>query len=642
MKPQLPPHLARSLVIALLLLATSFTFLLFLPFVTLPNLYDTLLHIRISGGLNWRSVWSPTADFGFYRPFTFVPFILVRQLWGDYPALVLNSLNLLNHTLNTFLLGWLVARLFSPTKVWVAVATALLFGTFPFAYQAVAIYGHNVHPAIGTLLLCAMHTTLSADNQPQQRRWLYLTFVFFLLGLLHHESAVIMGAWSGLLIAFRHPLRRDAMGSRYRLPLLLLFSSVIYVALYQFLPISRGPQATAEGLGFDLKLLYLGQTLSYPAVRWLNILPLPAHWLILLGCALTLIAIIGRWRDVGGGMLLGLGWWLTASLLIAIPLPTGYLLNGPRLLYVGGIGLALLWALILNGSRSRPILFTLTLLLLLATLVRNAQFIGRRENNYRELTRPLHALQGHTAKHDLILINLPQWLAPVRNEFPLGSEFVQQLGDYLFIEEWIDHNLGKGRTSYGVKVDDLLKPTQYGYGIHAQHRWSDVQWADRPIDLFAVQFDPDAPQTTTHYFGRASQQRQETLLPSATNAVAEPPTQIGPYQLWSAEGYWCDGTVTVSTVWQKREVVPPTTSSFVQLLDGEGKVIAQLDRPILGVRPDLLAAPDSWYLSDQRELSVATIPTQLLIGIYDYATGQRYEVKNSAENALVLPITYCR
>ena len=55
----------------------------------LPLIYDTLLHIRIVGGLTWGSVWLPTEAFGFYRPMTFFPMLLIRQLFDGYPAWLL-------------------------------------------------------------------------------------------------------------------------------------------------------------------------------------------------------------------------------------------------------------------------------------------------------------------------------------------------------------------------------------------------------------------------------------------------------------------------------------------------------------------------------------------------------------------------
>ena len=77
----------------------------------LPLIYDTLLHIRIAGGLNLGSVWLPTEAFGFYRPMTFFPMLVIKQLFHRYPAWLLHGNNVLQHVVNAGLLAWLSWRL---------------------------------------------------------------------------------------------------------------------------------------------------------------------------------------------------------------------------------------------------------------------------------------------------------------------------------------------------------------------------------------------------------------------------------------------------------------------------------------------------------------------------------------------------
>ncbi|MBK8431039.1 MAG: hypothetical protein IPL28_06950 [Chloroflexi bacterium] len=132
----------------------ALTLWLYGPILRLPNVYDTLLHIQIAHGLGWWEAWLPTPQFGYFRPLVFVPLVTVREVWGGYPAAVLQTINLLQHSLNVGLVGWLVWRLWRDERQ--AVTAALLFATFPFSYQALAIYGNNVHLTILNFVLLGL------------------------------------------------------------------------------------------------------------------------------------------------------------------------------------------------------------------------------------------------------------------------------------------------------------------------------------------------------------------------------------------------------------------------------------------------------------------------------------------------------
>ena len=148
--------------VAAILVPTLVAFILYWPVLKLPLIYDTLLHIRITGELNWGSVWLPADSFGFYRPLTFVPLLLIKDLFDGYPAWLLQGLNWLQHGLNVALLSWLALRLW-PERPWRSWLAGLFFAVFPFSYQALAVYGHNVHLTTTGLLLLGLHTYLSAS-----------------------------------------------------------------------------------------------------------------------------------------------------------------------------------------------------------------------------------------------------------------------------------------------------------------------------------------------------------------------------------------------------------------------------------------------------------------------------------------------
>lgn len=592
--------------------------ILYWPTLNLPLLYDDLLHIRITGGLDFGSVWLPTEAFGFYRPLTFLPLLLIERLFGGYPAGLLHGLNIGQHALNAALLVLLAWRLRRST--WWALAAGLLFVFFPFSYQAVAVYGHNVHPTTTGILLLALHTYLSAHGG--RPVWWLPTTLLFVLALLSHESAILFGPFAFLVqwaAGGRFPLQRDRPVTHYLRAPWFLFSlaGLLYLIGYQFLPLSRAPQADPGGGLGDDKALYILQTLAYPLVWVARFLPpAAANWVIIgsVGVVTGLFAWCGRVAARRPGLFLGLGWWAPASLLIALPLSATYLLHGPRLLYLGSVGLALLWSLLLvpfgRLSRAAPVL------LLALILVQNGLFVRQKLQQYAALTGPVvvveEALAGRPADEGVLLVNLPQWLAPARNSYPAGVEIVSMLGDYLFVEELLAHNLGVDRPVKAVVLPEYLAdPTGYRFGVHSQADVAELQtdWAPAGQHIFLVSYPEDGPQTT--YTG--------VVRPDPS--TAEPIAVFDSYTLLAATAEQCGETTTVTLTWRGTgRPVAPTTSIFVQQLAADGTLLAQADGPPLGLRPDLLPLSGR-TITEQRSLPAGG--DTVLVGVYDFVTGER-------------------
>ena len=76
------PTVALAIV---LVVAGLLAVILYWSTLGLPLIYDDLLHIRITGGLDLLSVWLPTQAFGFYRPLTFLPLLIIESLLGGFP-----------------------------------------------------------------------------------------------------------------------------------------------------------------------------------------------------------------------------------------------------------------------------------------------------------------------------------------------------------------------------------------------------------------------------------------------------------------------------------------------------------------------------------------------------------------------------
>lgn len=622
----------------------------------LPLIYDTLLHIRIADNLSLTTLWAPIEAFGFYRPLTFLPLVLIQRIWGYYPAALLNGLNLGQHALNAALLGALAWRVWHSRAR--ALAAGLLLAAFPFSYQAVAVYGHNVHPATAGLILLGLHGYVARIRGEWPRRWIGLGWSvvggLFILSLLSHESAVLFGFFALLVqlnLPSSPPLRAWRAWFRVGRPAFVFIGlGMVYLMAYQFLPLTRAPES-GEAIAAWPKLLYLGQAAAYPFVWWAHRLPaLSATLLCLVAVSLTLGLSLRRGRSDARGLLWGWGWWAAASALIAVPLSADYLLHGPRLLYLGSLGLALAWSILLippaplrlqAGHQPRRLLPGL--LALFFILSSSSLFVRARLADYARLTSGVavvaDAMRGRPPAEGVLLLNLPAWIAPPRNTYAVGAELAAQLGYHLFAEEWVNDNLRAARPVAAIQVADLLAATPYPYGLHAQHHLLPLSadWTPAGSAVFVTRYTQAGP--VMEWLGRFTP-------PTAVSPPAL--ATFGPYFLHRVEAQACAGQVDLTLDWSLAEgVTPPGSASlFVQWWDDTGQLATQLDRPPLALRPDSLRTPSGWHLLDARRLTAAAVGGRLLIGAYDYATGQRFPAADAAgrplaDNAFALPIPPC-
>ena len=615
-----------------------------------PLIYDSLLHIRITKELTWLNVWVPTDSFGFYRPFTFVPLLIVKGVLGTYPAWLLHGINVLTHGVNGILLLWLSWRLWGRPVL--ATFSAVLFILFPFSYQAVSVYGHNVHLAITNLILIGLLLYLAAltDWRGRRRLWWTLVALVALKALLTHESAILFGVFAGLVHV--QVIGTGALGAdirqqlsylseaslrfvRANLPwIILLAGGLLYLFAYQFFPLSRAPQgATSIGGSLGFKMMYVGQGISHPLASAFfatglfgPILMVVVGFLLVLGSSL----LAGRWSENRWPLFTGWVWFMSAAMLVALPLPTGYLLNGPRLLYLGSVGVAIVWPWMLAPlcRLYRPFGSLFWLALLLAIGLGNGIFVRERLDAYDHLTSPVRLVDEVLVEAEpdrgVMLINLPSWVAPLEKWYPAGAEFVVMMGPYLFAEELVEANIGgENRPVWAGAVRDIQRDPDYGYTVHTQSQLDglEMDWAPAGSDIIISYYEDEGvvPRHTGSY---------ESVMGATTAA-------IGPYTLGPVTAERCGDTITVHSQWQPQEVVPPTTSLFVQLLGADGGLIAQADGPPAGLRPDLVRPVTGWAIADQRQLSwAAGEPTAVLLGVYDFTTGTRFSVIDSQGNIL--------
>jgi hypothetical protein len=480
------------------------------------------------------------------------------------------------------------------------------------------------------------------------------------LALLSHESAILLGPFLALLAWWRQGtgrLRSDlhrqltalrgapAPYLRANAPWLLLTTvGIVYLLGYQLLPISRAPQAAAiDGGALYPRLLYALQGLTYPATALLQRLGLPLP-LLLTGSGvlvLLLLALAARRPAAHWPLFLGFCWWLAAVAVVVIPLPTGYLLNGPRLLYLSSVGLAIFWPFALEGLRlPRPVGGLLWSAAAALLVVWCASFVRGRLAAYANLTTPVtlmvETMADRPVDEGVVFVNLPQWVAPPTQVFPVGAEFVAMLGDYLFAEELVEANLrdaAAGRPVLAASLADLQRDPGYGYAVHAQ--------GSLP-DLTAVRFPAGAQLFLTRYeeMGITTRVTGGVMPAAAAPGLAT----LGPYALQAATAQACETGVLVDLTLLPGAAAAATHSLFVQLLDAGGRLAAQADGPPLQVRPDLLPAGGDLALHDQRLLPGSG--ERVLVGVYDFTNGLRLPAVDGAgeplaDNAWVIAVTPC-
>ena len=648
-------HLDHSRVTVFLTIATAvfFTAILYWPILKLPLLFDTLLHIRLANNLTLTSIWLPSEEFGFYRPFVFLPFVIIKQLFHSYPSSLLQSLNFGQQLLNTFLISALAWRLWHRWQR--VLSVGLLFASYPFAYQALASYGNNIYPAIAGLLLLMLHSYLWAIQTSKSQWWL-LTTLLFLIGLLSHETAVVFGILAGLMqwvyqgkldIPHWYDFRWSAMkswGQRWPFLLFIMLAGA-YIVSYQFLPTGLGPQTDVGGNAFVPKILYIVQTAVYPISWFAHHLPhIPANTLIGLGLLfiLALTAWSARQQPHRFSLLLGWGWWGVASLILVINLPTYYILHGARLVYLGGIGIILVWAISLDTAwlipKIGPWLWGGSLGFIVIT---SSLFIRDRLAAFTDIASPLTTIDAvmsqQSSDEGVILINLPEWSSPSRNTYAVGVEYVTLMGTHLFAEELINENLQGDHPVLVADVPDLLTDPGYPYGVHRPQSNSTISsdWAAVPSHLFITTYTDNGIQT--EYTGRFTPAQEE-----------QPVAIVGDYRFIEARAVQCKNEVQTHLTWNLQVDGSPTVSSFTQLFTEDGRLLAQLDRPPLGLRQDLIHPIADWHMIDQRTFLLAdeAQPAYALMGLYDFTTGERFPIHTAqgtavADNAWRIPITPC-
>ena len=578
-----------------------------------------------------------------YRPVRFVPWVLVRDLFGWFRSDMLHYVNLGVHVLNTALMAALARRM---GKVWrlqgwaFPAFTALFFGLFPFSFQAVLWPGALPHPLMTLCGLAGVHAYLvaRANAKPRQAIFIGLSAILLLAACLSHEQGFVFGFLVVLLesVYAWHEHRRPQTGAFLLAALMLLYAAFFKWYLQPLWADPRTPPLAFSVSELVTKTAYMAQGM----VDWLLIvsrymLGLPQQKLLIVYVCLiinTLLALILLWRHKR--LTLGwmsLAWWAAAIAPAVLMLSEGYVLSGPRLMYAASIGIALLYAglLALFLKEWNSTLFKgLLLALVTALCLWCVPYILDKLNEADRLATGIRAIDADLRSSDptskVLLIDLPLWSGPMNPTFLIGSEGMLFFQDEVLPASTMIASVGD--TQRQVEHVRYSEPMMYGpqhiYGVGGQSV-DVVALKDKLLKSnYIYRFYYDTPGlraqrlAVIHPGGSESAQlaRFTKGQASATLEVAQAAT--------------CRDYVMLEMTWSHVNAPQEPVAVFVHGMDASGQQVAVADRdPVGGLLP-LNEIPAGVQVSERRVFTTTdSLPavTQVEVGVYSRVDGQRYQ-----------------
>lgn len=647
-------------------------------------MYDDPLDLPRAFDRDFGEILSSAGVSSYYRP---LPLIIWKALYlglGRNDPVVLHALGLAAHAAA----GWLVyevgRRLLSPGR---GVAAALLFLWYPPSFQAVGFVNSFFHGLVAICVLAAAvlywdsrvgevrERALSAALSPVL---LAAALAMGALGLLSHESgvaiAVIIPALEVLVwrtvrqggspganrgTPLTPTLAREGGGGRsWPSPLALLFVAEVAGFGVLWLLVPREPAVLHfDPLSIRSSGLYFVQGLTAPVSGLLGYLPdfgwspgalvLGAGTLSLAG----LMAVLKARRRLLVGAF-GLVWFAAAVLPVGLTRPWDtYVSNGPRLLYLASVGMALVWAAALtpsglrtgfhphpdpplrsaesatqsgSGSSTGTRFFEWAgLLVVAAILVSSYMAIARLEAVQAQgaeiVSRVIETATQDGPEAGRVYVNVPAFIAPREAGFVLGHwgitmlpEYVQEPGLVPYIARGVRPPL------VSVAYTEIAQQWDHFYGMHGPARGLQELQPEllKGGGVYMTRFRPGRLQL--EYAGRVE------------TGVRAPPVGLARFGDWAvleqARASVEDERIVVRLAWLALAPAPGDFTVFLHLVGGSSEPLQQADGYPIGA----LFPPQGWRQGDRvydaRYLPLASgsLGTfRLLVGFYDRAAPER-------------------
>lgn len=451
-------------------------------------LFDDTFDLTRVEGRSYLSLLTSSEGYSYYRPGPFVIWKLSHDILGYYSEPLLHALPLMCHSLAGWLLYLLVSRL--GAGQW-AILPALLFLTYPFSYQNIAIVGVLFHPLAGAAILASLNLYLAARYAAGKRAWFLHCAALgaTLVALWSHESGVAVAPLIvGLeaLVLWRRRQRRPSWWVQGHIVATLGFGIA-------WLSVEKTAFGETVTLGdMHPKALFFAQGFTYPLSAQIAWIGEDLGWapgilqVTILSLALVFGAYVLTWRltrGEGESLLARLAFPL-AGLAIAgvavLPamarLSWPYVEDAPRLLYLVGIGSALFWGLLPAldfGRRSITVVWrVVTVGLLLAVVVQSWVFVQLRMEMFASGSSAVDGIVAAGNRHagrSLLVVNAPSWLALHEYEYLYGHLGVQIMPSYIGLDRVI-YTSSRWKTQVDTASASLVPEIageRFTFGPHA-------------------------------------------------------------------------------------------------------------------------------------------------------------------------------
>jgi hypothetical protein len=600
--------------------------LLYGKVLALPVFFDDMAHFRWLERRTLASLWS-TAD-AYYRSLPFIVWKVLLEITGSCSQAVLHGLNLLLHLFN----GWCVASLarhFTPTparKLAVGLLAGELFLTFPFDYQIVPWVGAMSHPLSFSLSLTAILFYL-ALRKTRCRLCFFFSLILTVLAPFAHQTGLVVTplllVMEGLRLADPIPSARVLVYLPASLPFLVIRMTIDSGRRLVLSPLE---DVLRSGVFFLQGFIVPFQAIAMRLMKETTMNDLMAVIvvaLVFLGPAAWLIARRGHLRF----LLFSLAWFVLAVAPVILFLPYNYILDGPRLLYLSSVAVAMLGAILLVELWAWKPLSLLARTLALGWLAL-ALFIGIRHVRER---MTLHNLGGQyiwqlveTARQQpadsvLLYVNALSSLVPKTATFPIGHEGVMLWPDYTLLQDlvWINSDLIRDVRS--VTFAGLFQPQSYHFGSRKPAvGWEQLVRLVRESDMvWVVDYAPHDIRIKLAGTLRSGGTEQDTGSVAVFGDLVT---------LTSVTYQVADGTLYLTLEWHCDKAAPANYSVFVHLVNDRGQLVDQADGYALrGLFPFWLWQQGD-TIRDERTLHLSLQPRsayKILVGIYHLETGER-------------------
>ncbi|MEZ4643484.1 MAG: hypothetical protein R3E31_12255 [Chloroflexota bacterium] len=618
-------------------LAVWLSYYLYAGSLGLPFLQEDSTHILwMSARSPWDSFVTAVGDPA-YRPLGKALIKCWYLLLGHHDIAWLRFHNITFNVLSISLVGLIASWLDrGRTRYLSGGVAALFFAALPFAYQAIPWINNFFYP-LENLLLLAMTAVYWQARQRHSNMLLGVALFLSFLAPFEIEYGVMSG---GILFALE-----VIWWWQKRQPYPWL-GGVLFALLVNSLYVLRWLTIPKQAYGFGLPTLnriflistYFLQGLMYPIaplarpfMSRLGLSDIAAIWLVCLPALILLVGYLLKKRQ-WAALLLGGFWFVLLNMPALVFVNFDYVVNGPRLLYPPGVGIAWLWGTaVATFARpapkdTRPAAARLwqpvvTALFLLAVLAANSWFVRDRVWHYRLAERPIKQLNAAALRtppdEQMLVVNFPSWITPKTDIYAMGHHGAAILPFYIGMEALIAAHNEQAQAVREIQFLNVRQEQPYYYGMLGETVDYDGlrRYLAESGDVYLTQWQ--ATQVNLAYAGRVTAVHEETAVATFGDQLAVALTD-------SASS---DDAITLTLTWQLRQKPDHDLSVFVHLYGADGQLITQADGyPLLGLSPFWLWEAGQ-TLRDQRTLTLPDDapppPYHVAVGIYDPVLNMR-------------------